>query len=123
MERKPVTVNALRILQIILFDVIVGLFAGLLVFEKANRWPILLAIVPLLLFFNIRQFRRMRGSDRRASITLPLLYGTGLVYATLWTIFSFEWWKLLIVPIPLLLMIYFLQRTKHASRNYAAKQR
>jgi uncharacterized membrane protein len=123
MTTNTVTVNALRILQIILLDVVVSLFVGLLVFEKANRWPVLLVIVPLLLFFNIKQIRKMRENSRRVSIALPLVYGTGLVYAVLWAIFSFEWWKLLIVPIPLFFMIYFLQRAKHTAQDGIAKQR
>jgi uncharacterized membrane protein len=123
MTRNKATVNTLRVLQIILLDVVVSLFVGLLVYEKASRWPILLVIVPLLLFFNIKQIRRMQESNRRVSIALPLVYGIGLVYALLWTIFSFEWWKLLIVAIPLLLMIYFLQRAKHAPRDDVAEQR
>jgi uncharacterized membrane protein len=123
MTRNKATVNTLRFLQIIVLDVVVSLFVGLLVYERASRWPILLVIVPLLLFFNIKQIRRMQESSQRVSIALPLVYGTGLVYALLWTIFSFEWWKLLIVPIPLFLMIYFLQRSKHAPRDDVAEQR
>ena len=108
------TINASRIMQMILLDVVVGLFVGLLVFEKSNRWPILLAIVPLLLFYNIKQIRRMWKRSQRVSIALPLIYGTGLVYAVLWTMFSFEWWKLLIVPIPLFFMIHLIWRAQYA---------
>lgn len=121
--KSTATIRALRVLQIILLDVAVGLFFGLMVFEKADRWPVLVVVVPLVLFFNAQQLRKMQSDPSRISITLPIIYGTTLVYTVLWTIFSFEWWKLLIVPLPLLLMIYFHQRTKHAARNYAAKRR
>jgi len=110
--RSITPVNALKLLQIILFDVAISLFVGLLVFEKANRWPVVIVIVPLLLFFNIKQIRREGG--RRASTALPVVYGTGFLYGVLWTILSFEWWKLLIVPVPLLFLIYFHQRSKSA---------
>jgi hypothetical protein len=123
MIRNIATVNALRFLQIVLLDVAVSVFVGLLVFEKASRWPVLLVMVPLLLFFNIKLIRRMRDGSRRVSIALPLVYGTGLVYAVLWTILSFEWWKLLIIPIPLFFMVYFLQRAKHTAGDDVATQR
>ena len=123
MKKKQTTVNVLRITQIILLDVVVSLFVGLLVFDKTGRWPILLVIVPLLLFFNIDQLWRMRESRRRVSIGLPLAYGTGFVYAVLWTISSFEWWKLLIVSIPLFFMIYFLQHAKQVAGHDVETQR
>jgi hypothetical protein len=109
----------MRVFQVILLDLAISLFFGLLVVEKESRWPILLMIVPLLLFFNIKRLRGTQGTGRRASMTLPLLYGAGVVFAVVWAILNFEWWKLLIVPVPLSLMIYFLLRTKHRAQDEA----
>jgi hypothetical protein len=112
MTTKLYLLRSLRILQIACLDIAVGVFSGLLVYEKTNRWPILLVVVPLLLFFNLRLVRRLGVSSDFDWGTLPLIYATGFVYGVLWTILKFAWWKLLIVPIPLILLAYIRGRKK-----------
>ena len=101
------------VIQIVMFDAAAGLFSGLLIFEKTSRWPILLVVVPLVLFFNLKQLGHMEDIRRRARTFLVVVYAAGFVYGVVWTISSFEWWKLLIIPVPLLLLLYFLQRVRN----------
>jgi len=117
MSRAVIAVKTLRVLQVVLVDVIVGLFSGLLVFEKTSRWPVLLVVIPLLLFVNIKQLRQMGEIQRHARKVLALVYAAGFVYGVLWTISSFEWWKLFIVPFPLAFSIYLFQRARNISQQ------
>jgi hypothetical protein len=114
--------SVLKIVQVIMLDVAVGLFFGLMVFEKTNRWPILLIVFPVLLFINVKHLDSVSANSRRTPLTMAIVYGIGLAWGLLWTAVSFEWWKLAILPMPLFFMVYFLQRARNAKQRSVAVQ-
>ena len=119
MSKIAAVSKTLVIVKIVALDVAVGLFIGLLIFENPRRWPILVIIVPLIVFLNIYHLKELDNQRSRSLMALSTVYVTGFVFAVLWTAFSFEWWKLLILPVPLILGIYFRRRARMPPRREA----
>jgi len=85
-------------------DLVLLLSTALLVTDNPHRWPILLAVGPVLFFINIIGIQRLkRKTEERRSIFLPVIYGCGSLLGLYWVIESFQWWKCISLAVALLL--------------------
>lgn len=101
-----------RLFNLVSFDLIVGLLLAWLIVEDPRRWPILLVLIPLLLYVNAVLVRRAVMRRKTISYALPAIYFCGLVYGIGWTIAGFTWWKLISLAVPLVLFINSLRRRR-----------
>jgi hypothetical protein len=92
-----------RLFGLLLFDLTIGLFLWWLILDSPRRWPFLVIVIPAVLIANLVSIRRTLGNRR--SIALPIIYGCGLFYGICLTIAHFEWWKLLVLIVPAILLI------------------
>lgn len=93
------------IVGVVVIDLIVLLGTALLVIENPRRWPILLAVGPVLFFINLIGIQRLKPkTEGRRTIFLPVIYGCGSLLGLYWVIEDFQWWKCIGVAVPLLLL-------------------
>jgi hypothetical protein len=89
-------------------DLIAGLFLTWLLLDNPRRAPFLFIAVPAVVIANVAiAWWKLRS---RAALTLPAIYFFGSVGAVVWTAADFEWWKLLLLPVPVTLFIVNVQR-------------
>ena len=100
----------IRLFSLIMGDLALSMFVGLLVYEDRRRWPVLVLVVPIALLVNVIAIKRILHN--RQQLSLPIVYGCGFLFGLGWTIQEFDWWKLLLLPIPLAFMIYHLRTAK-----------
>jgi hypothetical protein len=100
--------NVLLVAKILFLDAIVGLFLAALVVDDRRRAPILYLAVPFVLALNllIVWFK----SRNPGSITLPVVYGVGSLWGTVWTAVDFAWWKIPLLACPSFLLYMSIQR-------------
>lgn len=109
-SRESISIG--RVLNLLAFDVIVGIALTWLIVDSPRRWPILLVIVPLLLLVNFWLGKRALGARKTASYALPVIYLCGLVFSIAQVIEEFTWWRLTIVFLPLILLIVSIRAVK-----------
>jgi hypothetical protein len=100
-------------LKLFFCDVVAGLFLALLVVDDPRRAPFLVIAIPLLICANALVVWIKRRTP--ASITLPAVYGFGLIWGILWTATQFEWWKLPLLLMPAALLYASVQRFRRDS--------
>ncbi len=106
------------ILKIVMFDLIAGLFLAWLVIDNPRRAPFLFVAIPFVVCANVAIVWWKIQS--RASITLPAVYFLGLVFGIVWAVRNFEWWKVLLILVPLAFLIRNVQRFRRVRAYEAA---
>jgi hypothetical protein len=96
------------VLKLLLCDIVAGLFLAWLVVDDPRRTPFLVIAIPVLVLVNaLIVFIKARIPT---SITLLVVYSFGLLYGVMWTAMRFEWWKLLLLIVPAVLLYITIQR-------------
>ncbi len=107
--------NVFLIAKILLLDAIVGLFLAALILDNRRRAPILYLAVPFVLALNLIIFRWKKRNP--GSITLPAVYGAGLLWGIIWTVASFAWWKILLLTVPSFLLYMRIQQFRRDNES------
>ena len=108
--RRSISVS--RVIDLVAFDAVTGLFLAWYVVENPRRWPALLVLIPILLLVNLLLGRRAFGFSQSSSFAMPVIYGCGLIYGICWVINGFTWWKLALLTVPLALLILSIRHCK-----------
>jgi hypothetical protein len=100
--------NVLLVAKILLLDAIVGLFLAALIIDDRRRAPFLYLAVPFVLASNLIIIWWKNRNP--GSVTLPVLYGGGLLWGVVWTAVDFAWWKIPLLAVPSFLLYMSIQR-------------
>jgi len=101
------------IAKILLLDAIVGLFLAALIVDNPRRAPILYLAVPFVLASNLIFISwKIRNPG---SVTLPVVYGGGLLWGIVWTAVDFAWWKVPLLAVPSFLLYMGIQRFRRGN--------
>ncbi len=103
-----------RVVDLVAFDLIVGLLLTWVIYDNPRRWPVLLVLIPVILLINFMLGRRAFGGRKTTSYALPAIYSCGLIYGVWMAVEEFMWWKLALVVVPLTLLILSIRRSRVA---------
>lgn len=98
--------------NLMLADLIFCGFVAYLIVDSPKRWPVLLVFAPLFVLANVFRLRQIFRDQQPILSALAIIYGCGFLFGLVWTINAFEWWKLLILPLPLFFSIHHARRFK-----------
>lgn len=98
------------LVKLIMLNVCGCLVLCWLVIDDPRRKPALVVLVPAMLLIDLLFVMRMFGNPKGASVSLPIIYLCGLAYGAWWLAKEFEWWKMLVLVIPLSLLTISVRR-------------
>jgi hypothetical protein len=112
MSRLGTAVTFGRMFRLLMLDLAAGCFAGWLIIDNPHRWPAVAVLLLPVLLINLVVGRRIVAGRSERPLILPIIYAVALLFGLWWIITGFEWWKVLLLLVPLALIVVNLQRFK-----------
>lgn len=113
-ERKNLSIS-----RLITFDVLVALISCAVLIESHVSWEIGAILLIIAVMANIAVVLHRKKIERWTSVSLAILYGCGLAGAILSCLLSFTWWKLLVIPFPLVFFLKYINKLKTGGASQA----
>ena len=112
MTDNATATKKLSIARLIMFDIVVALLSCAVFIKSHVSWDIGIVLLVLVVAANIFVVFRGDKIERWTSIHLTILYGCCSIGAIVWCIFSFSWWKLLVIAFPLVSFVKYANKLK-----------
>jgi hypothetical protein len=98
-----------RVVKFLMFNVFAGAVLWWLILDDPRRMPILFLFVPCIVLTDVILIRRFFAGKLGTSFSLPVIYLLGFAYGVWWVIQNFAWWKVPLLLVPLLMLLFSLR--------------